>query len=89
MRQWFILNSWGLVAPIPLLPPQPAVCAALDGGRRLGVQVAESFLMNPTKSVTAVIGLSDRPQPARIRGCGFCPMAESCPARKGGKSCAS
>ncbi len=68
---------------------QPAVCAALDGGRRLGVQVAESFLMNPTKSVTAVIGLSDRPQPARIRGCGFCPMAESCPVRKGGKSCAS
>lgn len=68
---------------------QRAVCAALDGGRRLGVQVTESCLMNPTKSVTAVIGLSDRPQPARIRGCGFCSMAKTCPMRKGGKSCAS
>lgn len=67
---------------------QRDVCAALDGWRRLGVQVTESFLMNPTKSVTAVIGLSDRPQAARIRGCGFCAMAGTCALRKGGKTCA-
>lgn len=67
---------------------QPAVCAALDARRRLGVQVTESFLMIPTKSVTAVIGLSDRPQAARIRGCGFCAMAGTCSLRKGGKTCA-
>lgn len=67
---------------------QRDVCAALDGWRRLGVQVTESFLMNPTKSVTAVIGLSNRPQAARIRGCGFCAMAETCALRKGGKTCA-
>ena len=34
---------------------QPAVCAALDAWRRLGVQVTGSLLMNPAKSVTAVI----------------------------------
>lgn len=68
---------------------QRDVCAALDGWRRLGVQVTESFLMNPTKSVTAVIGLSDRPQAARIRGCEFCAMAKTCALRKGGKTCAS
>jgi len=67
---------------------QPALCAVLDGRRRLGVQVTESLLMNPTKSVTAVIGLADRPQAARIRGCGYCSMAESCPLRRGGKTCA-
>jgi len=66
---------------------QPALCAVLDGWRRLGVQVTESLLMNPTKSVTAVIGLADRPQAARIRGCVFCSMAETCPLRKGGKTC--
>ena len=71
------------------LPLQRSVCAVLDGWRRLGVQVTGRFLMNPTKSVTAVIGLSDRPQAARIRGCGFCSMAESCALRKGGKTCAS
>ena len=67
---------------------QKAVCDALDARRRLGVQVTERFLMIPTKSVTAVIGLSDRPQAARIRGCGFCAMAETCALRKGGKTCA-
>lgn len=67
---------------------QPAVCAALDGWRRLGVQVTGSLLMNPTKSVSAVIGLSDRPQAARIRGCAFCSMAETCALRKGGNTCA-
>ena len=67
---------------------QPAICAALDAGRRVGVQVTDSFLMNPSKSVTAVIGLSDRPQQARIRGCAYCSMREPCTLRKGGKSCA-
>ena len=67
---------------------EPAICAALDAGRRVGVQVTDSFLMNPSKSVTAVIGLSDRPQQARIRGCAYCSMRETCTLRKGGKSCA-
>lgn len=68
---------------------QPDICAVLDARRRLGVQVTESFLMNPSKSVTAVIGLSDRPQAARIRGCAYCSMAKTCLLRKGGKTCAS
>lgn len=68
---------------------QGAVCAVLDARRRLGVQVTDSFLMNPSKSVTAIIGLADRPQAARIRGCAFCSMAKTCTLRKGGKTCAS
>lgn len=67
---------------------QSAICNLLDARRRLGVQVSDSFLMNPAKSVTAVIGLADRPQAARIRGCGSCSMAETCALRKGGKTCA-
>lgn len=66
---------------------QPAICGALDGWRRLGVQVTESLLMNPSKSVTAVIGLSDRPQAARVRGCEYCSMAQTCTLCKGGKRC--
>ena len=49
--------------------------------------MTDSFLMNPSKSVTAVVGLSDRPQPARIRGCGFCNLRENCQFRKEGKTC--
>lgn len=67
---------------------QPDICAALDAARRLGLCVTESLLLNPVKSVTAVIGLSNRPQAARIRGCAFCRMRESCSLRKGGKFCA-
>lgn len=68
---------------------QPALCAALDARRRLGIHVTDSLLMNPCKSVTALIGLSDRPQQARIRGCAYCSMRETCALRKGGKRCAS
>lgn len=66
---------------------QKDICALLDASRRLGVQVTDSFLLNPSKTVTAVIGLSERPQPARIRGCGFCNLRENCQYRKGGKTC--
>lgn len=68
------------------LSMQPAVCGALDLGR-LGVHVSERFLMNPSKSVTALIGIADRPQMARIRGCAYCTMRETCTLRKGGKYC--
>lgn len=71
------------------LAVQKDVCNLLDASRRLGVQVTDSFLMNPSKSVTAVIGLAHRPQPARIRGCGFCSLQETCQYRKEGKTCGS
>ena len=67
---------------------QPRLCAALDAERRLGITVSQSLLMNPVKSVTAVIGLSDFPQPARIRGCACCNLRETCTIRKGGSTCA-
>ena len=67
---------------------QPRFCAALDAERRLGLTVSQSLLLNPVKSVTAVIGLSDVPQPARIRGCACCNLRETCTIRKGGSTCA-
>lgn len=66
---------------------QPAICSILDTQRRLGVQATEHFLLNPGKSVTAIIGLSDRPQMARVRGCAYCSMRETCALRKGGHHC--
>lgn len=41
---------------------QRDICTVLDASRRLGVQVTDSLLMNPSKSVTAVIGLSELPR---------------------------
>lgn len=71
------------------LAVQKDICALLDAPRRLGIQVTDSFLINPSKSVTAVVGLSAQPQPSRIRGCGFCTLRENCQYRKEGKTCGS
>ena len=60
---------------------------ALDAGRKLGITANDSFLLLPCKSVTAVIGLANRPQGAKIRGCGYCAMREECAYRRDGKFC--
>ncbi len=69
------------------LSVQANVLQALDAQRLLGVYALPSFMMAPAKSVTAVIGLSRTPQPARVRGCGYCAMKENCVYRKGGTTC--
>lgn len=69
------------------LDVQPAICRITDSQRRLGVYVTPSCLMTPQKSVTAIIGIADRPQRARIRGCAYCAMKDTCALRKGGHSC--
>lgn len=69
------------------LSVQPDILAATDAARRLGVQATERYLMNPQKTVTAIIGIADRPQPARVRGCAHCQMRGDCAYREGGKRC--
>ncbi len=69
------------------LDVQPGLLRALNGEKRLGVFAGPSFLLNPMKSVTAVIGLADRPQRARIRGCAFCAMRQGCAYRERGLNC--
>lgn len=66
---------------------QPALLEAA-GARHIGVSCTPTLLLAPQKSVTALIGLADRPQMARIRGCAFCSMNKTCTLRKAGKSCA-
>lgn len=66
---------------------QPNICTELDTGRRLGLHVSKSLLMNPVKSVTAVIGLASQPQIARIRGCAYCQLQETCTIRAPRLSC--
>jgi len=67
---------------------QPQLCRLMDAQRTLGVHVTESFMLQPSKTVTAVIGLADHPQQARVRGCAYCSLREHCAIRKGGKRCA-
>lgn len=65
---------------------QPELLAAAEA-RRIGVTVTETCLMAPQKSVTALVGIADAPQAARIRGCAYCAMNKTCTMRKAGITC--
>ena len=66
---------------------QPEILALTDATRRLGITLTESLLMVPSKSVTAIIGICDTPQPARVRGCAYCALNQTCDFRKRGTTC--
>ena len=59
----------------------------LNAEKRIGVHVHESGLLIPLKSVTAVIGISEKPLPVKKKGCAICQLAESCTYRKKGEHC--
>ena len=66
---------------------QKDILSALNAEKMLGVHLNDSLLFYPSKTVSAIIGISDNMQPARIRGCDYCSMRESCALRKRGGSC--
>lgn len=51
---------------------QPEIAAALELNKRIGVTLTDSLLMAPSKSVTAVIGISPVPRDCSIQGCETC-----------------
>lgn len=55
---------------------------ALNCGKRMGLTTTDSFMLVPTKSVTAVIGLTSETTSCHIHKCMDC-NAQNCPFRKG------
>lgn len=66
---------------------QKEFCMVLDTARKIGVTVSSSGLLVPTKSVTAIIGISENPQPKRIKSCENCTAFANCKFRKDGITC--
>lgn len=66
---------------------QREMITLLDTGRQIGLTLTDSCILTPRKAVTAIIGLADRPQTKRFRGCAYCSMFENCTFRKAGKTC--
>lgn len=60
---------------------------ALDAPKKIGLTTNDRFLLIPTKSVTAVTGLSRQPLPERARGCVSCSFREHCTLRTRGDHC--
>ena len=67
---------------------QPDILRTLSAEKTIGLTVSSGLLMIPAKSVTALIGIADTPQPRRITGCAHCTMNTTCKYRKAGSTCA-
>ncbi len=66
---------------------QGEICRVLQTEKRIGLTANSSSILIPSKSITAIIGIADRPQPKKISGCRNCRMKETCGFRKAGKTC--
>lgn len=82
-RTWRFSAGYGDL-PITL---QRGFILALNAQRRIGLTVTDSSLLIPSKSVTAIIGVSDTPVERGSRGCAICSMRDSCEFRRTGRIC--
>lgn len=66
---------------------QKEFISVTESDRKIGLTVTENLILIPRKSVTAVMGISEKEIPKKRRGCGCCNMKDRCEFRKGGSHC--
>ncbi len=59
----------------------------LSADKQIGLTATESHILIPRKSVTAVIGISEKGFQSEKSGCDSCNMKETCKFRKDGQGC--
>ncbi len=59
----------------------------LNAAKRIGLNTNNQYLLTPTKSITAVAGMSEHPVERKHRGCATCKAREHCRFRKVGDHC--
>ena len=57
-------------------------CAMILEMSRIGISLSDSLLMTPSKSVTAVIGLSETDHHCQVTGCDACDLGGDCAFRR-------
>lgn len=67
---------------------QDSLIQVLDAPRKIGLTVNQNHIMIPRKSVTAVLGIADRPVKGYLATCKECTLRDVCTLRKEGKTCA-
>lgn len=73
-RTWRFSPGYGDL-PLEL---QSEILLFLNAGRRIGLTATENHLLIPSKSVTAIIGISDTPINKGNKGCQNCNMRDRC-----------
>ena len=66
------------------LEMQAEVLEALHADERLGITLSKGYMMNPSKSITAIMGLADHPVTGRLATCEECVLRDKCQLRKEG-----
>ena len=66
---------------------QKSFIKTINADKQIGLTVTDSNILIPRKSVTAIIGVSDKPLPQKKRGCAICNMNKTCQYRKRGTHC--
>ena len=79
-RTWRFSPGYGDL-PIQI---QSDILSALNAQRRIGLTVTESCMLLPSKSITAIIGISDVPVSPEKTSCDVCPARENCGIRATG-----
>ena len=69
------------------LEMQEQVLDILDAKNQLGITLSKGYMMSPSKSITAIIGLADHPVTGRLATCDECVLKDKCQLRKEGKFC--
>ena len=65
------------------LSHQREICKLLDTARKIGVSLTDSLQMTPTKSVTAVAGVSNHDERCAKSGCETCDKRNECVYARG------
>jgi hypothetical protein len=63
---------------------QPDILRVLDAHKKIGLAVTDSCMLTPSKSVTAIIGLSEQPPGNAAEGCSGCTGNAICRFRREG-----
>ena len=69
------------------LTSQKTIAELLVAEKRIGLTVTENMIMIPRKSVTCIIGISEKPRTLVRRGCDSCSSKDKCSYRAQGSVC--
>ena len=69
------------------LEMQEQVLEILHADEKLGISLSKGYMMSPSKSITAIMGLADHPVTGRLATCNECVLREKCQLRREGKRC--
>ena len=55
---------------------QKDVLRMLDAPKKIGLTMTDGYMLTPTKSVTAIIGISNTKEPCHRKGCEECDKSD-------------